>query len=299
MSKKILGKNTSELFQASSEKTSKNQKSEYTYVEHQESVRLIELAKIHQGRMQPRRVFDEESLQGLAESIKEVGVIQPIVVQLDAKGGYELIAGERRWRAAQKAGLEKLPAIIREYSPQQASLTALIENIQREDLNPLDRAQAFSDLIGIYQLKQHELAEKVGLSRSQIANSLRLLKLEDGVREALIEGRLTEGHAKVLAGLSEQQQRHHLHSILKSGLSVRQLEEAIQKETLSAVQPKARVKEVDLYAKKLEQLLQERFLTKARYVETGEQKGQITLFFETYGQLQSILNSLGIDVQSF
>lgn len=299
MSKKTLGKNASELFQASSEKFIKNQSSDYTYVEYQESVRLIEIAKIHQGRMQPRRIFDEESLQGLAESIKEVGVIQPIVVQLDAKGGYELIAGERRWRAAQKAGLEKLPAIIREYSPQKASLTALIENIQREDLNPVDRAQAFSDLIGIYQFKQHELAEKVGLSRSQITNSLRLLKLEDGVREALIEGKLTEGHAKVLAGLSEYQQRHYLHAVLKNGLSVRQLEANLQKQSVERKQPATRVIEVDLYAKKLESLLQERFLTKARYIETGEQKGQITLFFETYGQLQSILNSLGLDVQSF
>lgn len=297
MSKKILGKNASELFQALPEQSLKAPQADYSYVEHQESVRLIDLAKIHQGKMQPRRVFDEENLQGLAESIKEVGVIQPIVVQIDAQGGYELIAGERRWRASLKAGLVKIPAIIREYAPQQASLTALIENIQREDLNPLDRAQAFSDLIGIYQLKQHELAEKVGLSRSQITNSLRLLKLEDSVREALLAGELSEGHAKVLAGLSEHQQRHHLQAVLKHGLSVRQLEESLQKEHQH--KPPQKRGEVDLYAQKLEQLLQEHFLTKARYIETGEQKGQITLYFQSYEQLQSLLVRFGLDEQQF
>lgn len=296
MSKKTLGKNAQALFQGSEADLAVAD--DYTYIEHQESVRLIDVSKIMQGRTQPRKIFDEQSIEQLAESIAEVGVIQPIVVQVEPHGGYELIAGERRWRAAQKAGLEKIPAIIRQYSNQQASLTALIENIQREDLNPLDRAQAFSDLIGLYQFKQHELAQKVGLSRSQVANSLRLLKLDDLVREALLEGQLSEGHAKVLAALPEEQQRHYYELIIKHNLSVRQLEEKITPKEVSKNKKEKREKEVDLYAQKLEQMLQEHFLTKARYQETGDQKGQITLFFHSYEQLQDILKRLGIDDQT-
>ena len=298
MSKKILGKNAQSLFKSGAQKDQEAVTTDYSYVEHQESVRLIDLDKIVQGRTQPRKVFDEQSIAGLAESIREVGVIQPIVVQVDAQGGYELIAGERRWRAAQKVGLTKVPAIIRQYSGQQASLTALIENIQREDLNPLDRAQAFSDLIGLYQLKQHELAEKVGLSRSQVTNSLRLLKLDDGVREALLDGQLTEGHAKILAGLSEHQQRRLHDIVVKKGLSVRQLEEYLAPSQKPKEKGFKGSGDVDLYAQKLQQILEEHFLTKARVHETGEQKGQITLYFHSYEQLQDILKRLGIDDQT-
>jgi ParB family chromosome partitioning protein len=297
MTKKTLGKNASELFQTVTDKSKQQDVATYSYIEHQESVRLIEIKNIHQGRMQPRRFFDEESIQGLAESIREIGVIQPIVVQLDPIGGYELVAGERRWRAAVKAGLEKIPAIIREYSDQQASLTALIENVQREDLNPIDKAQAFSDLIGIYQFKQHELAEKIGLSRSQIANSLRLLKLDDDVREALLDKKITEGHAKVLAGVSEHEQRRHLKLILKRNLSVRQLEQLIQSNDGHRKNKKNKSTEVDLFGSKITQLIEEFFLAKARFIETGEQKGQITIFFDSYDELQNILNRLGIDTQ--
>ncbi len=196
--------------------------------ENKDGVVLVRLSKVEPNREQPRKQFDEDSLLELAESIKQYGVLQPLLV-LDKKEYYEIIAGERRWRAAKIAGIKEIPVIIREYSEQEIVEISLIENIQREDLNPIEEAMAFKRLLEEFQLKQDEVAERVSKSRTAVTNSLRLLKLDEKVQEMLVAEMLTTGHARALLAITDPTEQVELATrIFDEKLSVRETEKLIK-----------------------------------------------------------------------
>lgn len=198
----------------------------------------IDLANIKPNENQPRKNIDKEKLMELAKSIKEHGVVQPIIVRRRSENTYEIVAGERRWRACQLAEMDKVPAIIKDYSTQQVSEIALIENIQREDLNPIEEAGAYKTLIERYKLTQEELSKKVGKSRPHIANTLRLLNLPAEVKSLLSEGQLSTGHARALLSIQDDRIRKEIaYRIIDEKLSVRQVEDLIaHKEEKSLVE---------------------------------------------------------------
>jgi ParB family chromosome partitioning protein len=189
---------------------------------------LLPIHEIEPNKFQPRKTFDEGSLQELAESIKQYGVIQPLIVQKKGRL-YEIIAGERRWRAARLAGLKEIPVLIKDYSPQEVVEIALIENIQREDLNPIEEALAYQRLIREFNLKQEELAERVSKSRVTITNSLRLLKLDERVQQMLIENALSGGHARSLLSLEDADVQYNTAcKVVNKKLSVRETENLVR-----------------------------------------------------------------------
>ena len=189
---------------------------------------LVKITKIEPNREQPRKNFDEEALNELAESIKQYGLISPILVQ-DKKDHYEIIAGERRWRAAKIAGLKEVPVIIREYTEREIAEIALIENVQREDLNPIEEAMGYKRLIEEFDLKQEEVAECVSKSRSAITNSLRLLKLSEEVQKYLVDGELSMGHARALLAVEDSEKQTFLaKKIINEKLSVREVEKLVK-----------------------------------------------------------------------
>ena len=201
------------------EKTENNDKS---------ALKEVSINKINNNKEQPRKVFDEESLAELAESIKEVGVLQPLTVK-EVENGYEIIAGERRWRAARIAGLATVPVIIKEYSELESLEAALIENLQRVDLNPMEEAQTYKKLSENFNLSQEEIASRVGKSRAVIANAMRLLNLDSRVQDYVREGRLSNGHARTLLGISDANAQYELaEKIIEDELSVRQTEEIVK-----------------------------------------------------------------------
>lgn len=186
----------------------------------------VEIHRVFPNRSQPRRSFDEEKLRELADSIKMRGMLQPLLVRR-VGDRYEIVAGERRWRAAEMAGLDRVPVLVGTYSDKEVMELALIENLQREDLNPIEEAEAFRRLIEEFSLTQEEVARAVGKGRATIANSLRLLSLAQDVKQLVADGKLSAGHAKVLASLSDGRQREYAMRVLAEGLSVRQLEELV------------------------------------------------------------------------
>ena len=189
---------------------------------------IVKLTKIEPNREQPRKVFDEEALKELAASIKQFGLIQPILVQ-DKKDHYQIIAGERRWRAAKLAGLKEVPVIIREYTDREIAEIALIENVQREDLNPIEEAMGYKRLIEEFDLKQEEVAECVSKSRSAITNALRLLKLSDEIQQMLVEGKLTAGQVRPLIAVDDKAKQNLLaNKIVNENLSAREVEKLIK-----------------------------------------------------------------------
>lgn len=190
---------------------------------------MIKITKVEPNRNQPRKNFDEDSLQELADSIKQFGMISPILVQ-DKKEYYEIIAGERRWRAAKIAGLKEIPVIIKNYTAQEVVEISLIENIQREDLNPIEEAMAFKRLLEEFGLKQDEVAERVSKSRTAVTNSMRLLKLCDGVQQMIIDDMLSTGHARALISIEDKELQLQLaQRIFDEKLSVREVEKIVKK----------------------------------------------------------------------
>ncbi len=190
---------------------------------------LIAINKIEPNKGQPRKAFNEDALMDLAESIKQYGVIQPLIVQ-KIDNYYQIIAGERRWRAAKLAGLKKIPVIIKEYTPQEVMEIALIENIQREDLNPIEEALAYQKLIAEFKLKQDELAERISKSRAAIANSMRLLKLGERVQQMVIEDMISSGHARALISLDNMDEQYNIATyVFDHKLSVRETEKLVKK----------------------------------------------------------------------
>ena len=201
---------------------------EDTAINEDDSVKLLRITQIEPNKNQPRHKFDDDKIEELSESIKEHGIIQPIIV-VKSNNMYKIVAGERRWRAAKKAGIKEIPVIIRDYSEQEIVEIALIENIQREDLNPIEEALAFQRLINDYKLKQDEVAEKVSKSRVTVTNSLRLLKLDKRVQEMLISEMITAGHARTLLGIEDGDKQYMVAmKIFDEKLSVREIEKLIK-----------------------------------------------------------------------
>lgn len=190
----------------------------------------VDINKIEPNQSQPRKSFNEDALQELADSIKQHGLIEPLIVQEGKKGFYQIIAGERRWRAAKIAGLKKIPIIVKKYTEQEVMEIALIENLQREDLNPIEEAEAYQKLIEEYQLKQDEVADKVSKSRVAITNALRLLKLDQRVRQMVIEEKIKSGHARALLGIEDANLQYETAMrIFDKKLSVRETEKLVKK----------------------------------------------------------------------
>lgn len=240
----------------------------------------VPLARITENPRQPRLRIDDEALAGLAESIHQHGVIQPVLVT-ETIDGYQLVAGERRVRAARMAGLERIPAIVRQLADRQQLELALVENLQREDLNPIESARAYRQLMDEFAFTQEDLASRVGRARSTVANTLRLLELDAALQDALAAGQITEGHARALGGLPVETQTHALGSVIDADLSVRQTEELVRRfreprEPAEGVEKPAGDPDVE----RVEEDLRRSLGTKVRLTRT-RRGGRITI--EYYG----------------
>ncbi|MEJ2142423.1 MAG: ParB/RepB/Spo0J family partition protein [Gammaproteobacteria bacterium] len=256
------------------------------------SLQNLAIDRIERGRYQPRSDFNAEALQELADSIKAQGVVQPVVVRpLSSRPGhYELIAGERRWRAAQLAELHEIPAVIRDVTDQQAMAMGLIENIQRQELNPIEEAVALKRLIDEFALTQQEAAEAVGRSRASVANLLRLLTLEPEVRTLLEENKLEMGHARALLGLLGAAQRDAAHKVVARGLSVCETESLVRKASEPA-KPKVSHK-LDPDTRKLQDDLSEKLGAKVQFQHSATGKGKMVIQYNSLDELEGILNHI-------
>lgn len=209
-------------------------------------VDTIDINKIEPNHSQPRKSFNEDALQELADSIKQHGMIEPLIVQQGEKGFYKIIAGERRWRAAKIAGIKDIPVVVKDYTNQEIMEIALIENIQREDLNPIEEAEAFQRLIEEYHLKQDEVAEKVSKSRVAITNALRLLKLNEKVREMVIEDKIKSGHARALLAIEDLELQYNTAiKVFDEKLSVRETEKLVKRILKGDIEKKEKMTPVD------------------------------------------------------
>lgn len=255
---------------------------------------VLKITMVEPNRKQPRKNFDEDSLQELSDSIKQVGLIQPILVQ-DRKDHYEIIAGERRWRAAKMAGLKEIPVIIRDYSDQEIMEISLIENIQREDLNPIEEAQAYKRLLTEFNLKQDEVAERVSKSRAAVTNSIRLLKLSDRVQQMVIDDMISTGHARALLAVEDPDEQYTLaQQIFDEKLSVRDVEKLVKK--LNAPEkPKKKTddKTIQVIYQDIEDKLKQRLSTKVTVSSKGEGSGKIEIEFYNHEDLDRLLDIIG------
>jgi ParB family chromosome partitioning protein len=248
---------------------------------------------LQRGSNQPRTDFDKEALQELAESIKAQGVLQPVMVRpLGDSGKYEIIAGERRWRAAQLAGLHEIPAVVRELDDQTAMCIALIENIQREDLNPLEQARGLARLAQEFDMTHDDIAGSVGRSRSAVTNMLRLLELCDDVKRLLESRQLEMGHARALLTLSEQQQKWAAQQIIKSGLSVRGAETLARRLQKAKTVLKPWQDRVDPDVKLLETELSEQLGAAVSIQQRKQGKGTLRIAYDSLAQLDGILDKI-------
>jgi ParB family chromosome partitioning protein len=254
------------------------------------AIKEIPVDEIIPNPFQVRRNFDQKALEELAQSVKEHGLIQPLIVTHDAESGkYQLIAGERRWHAAKIAGLSTVPAIVKEVSPRQMLEIALVENIQRADLNPLEEAEAYHFLIEEFGLTQEEVAKRVGKSRTAVANTVRLLRLPPEVKSALAEGLISEGHARALLSLpTPELQIKALEKVVKQGLNVRQTEELVRK----LQEPKeASPRETPPELKEIETKLGDNLGTKVKIMK-GRKGGRLIIFFRSDDVFRSIYERL-------
>lgn len=254
---------------------------------------VVKITKVEPNRDQPRKNFDEDSLQELADSIKQFGLLQPILVQ-DRNDYYEIIAGERRWRAAKLAGLKDIPVIIKNYSDQEIVEISLIENIQREDLNPIEEAQAFKRLLSDFNLKQDEVAERVSKSRAAVTNSIRLLKLCDEVQQMLIDEMISTGHARALLAIEDPAEQFIIaQKIFDEKLSVRDVEKLV-KSLNKPVKPKKTDDTVlqAIYVD-IQERLKQRLSTKVTVTSKGEGNGKIEIEFYNHDDLDRLLEMIG------
>ncbi|CAD2266820.1 chromosome partitioning protein ParB [Stutzerimonas stutzeri] len=248
----------------------------------------LPLELVQRGKYQPRRDMDPQALEELAQSIRNHGVMQPIVVRPVEGGRYEIIAGERRWCASQQAGLERVPALVREVPDEAAIAMALIENIQREDLNPIEEAVALQRLQQEFQLTQQQVADAVGKSRVSVSNLLRLIALPEEIKTLLSHGDLEMGHARALLGLPADQQIEGARHVVARGLTVRQTEALVRQWLSSKEKPKAEVK-VDPDISRLEQRLAERLGSPVQIKHGQKGKGQLVIRYSSLDELQGVL----------
>lgn len=252
------------------------------------SAKDLSVDEISPNRMQPRSFFDDKKLEELVASIEEYGILQPVVVQ-KANSGYELIVGERRWRASKKLGLKKIPAVIREVSDEQSLEIAIIENIHRQDLNPIEEAEAYARLSSEFALTQEMVANKVGKSRATVANTLRLLNLSEILKEDLVSGKISMGHARALLGLENPKNMEALRKeIVKKGLSVRQTENKAKKlKNDSAEKSNSSTDPKDIFIKDLEKDLARRLGTKVN-ISPKKNGGKLVVTYYSDDDLERI-----------
>lgn len=255
--------------------------------------KTLRISEIEPNREQPRKRFNEDAIETLAESIREHGMLQPILVRPLPSGGYQIVAGERRWRAARMLGLDEVPVNIRELSDIQAMQIAVIENLQRENLNPVEEANGYNELIEKYGMTQEKVAQMVGRSRSSVANAIRILSLPENVLEMIQNGRLSMGHAKALSGFEN---REILLSIAEKacdgGMTVRQIEKLLQQSDTEPV--KSTDRRIDSYFVEMELSLKEKLGRKVK-VDYGKNKGALILEFYDKDDLKTIAEKLAGD----
>ena len=260
---------------------------------------MVKISLVEPNRNQPRKMFDKDSLDELTKSVKQYGVLQPIIVK-KIGNRYEIVAGERRWRAAQAAGLAEVPVVVRDYDDQKAKEIAIIENIQRTDLNPIEEALAYKSLIEEYNLTQEELSDKVSKNRSTITNSLRLLKLSKNIQQYMIEGRISSGHARALLSLEDEGKRELLAlDIMKRNLSVRDTEKAakvlskkknVELSDLTETSKEDTVRDLSLFYKEYEDSIQGVLGTKVHINQKDKNKGRIEIEYYSQVELDRIMD---------
>lgn len=258
------------------------------------------IEEIIPNRSQPRKHFDESKLQELAESIKEKGILEPLIVRRTDQG-YELIVGERRWRAAQKAGLKEVPVIVKEVEGREVLEISLIENLQREDLNPIEAAEAFKHLIEEFNLSQEDLSKRIGKDRTTITNTLRLLKLPLEVRNQLLQNRITSGHARAILGLeSKEKQKELCALIIKKGLSVREAESIAKrwaekpKKSITPVKPRG---DLESQLSSLQDSMRKYLGTKVHITQKGK-RGKIEIEYYSHEDLERIVEAILGEIKS-
>lgn len=255
---------------------------------------LVKITMVEPNRDQPRKNFDEDALQELADSIKQFGLLQPILVQ-QRDGYYEIVAGERRWRAAKLAGLKEVPVIIRNLTEQEIVEISLIENIQRENLNPIEEAQAYKKLLTEFNLKQDEVAERVSKSRAAVTNSMRLLKLSEEVQQMVISDMISTGHARALLAIEDADEQYALaQKIFDEKLSVRDIEKLVKSIGKPAKEKKEKEKNESLEAvyEDIQEKLKQRLGTKVAVSGKGDGAGKIEIEFYSHDDLERILDAL-------
>ena len=254
---------------------------------------FVTISLVEPNRNQPRKEFDKDALSELANSIKQYGILQPIIVQKN-EDMYEIIAGERRWRAAKEAGLTEVPVIIRDYDKQKIMEISIIENIQRENLNPIEEAMAYQSLMEEYGLKHEELAERVSKNRSTITNSMRLLKLSDNIQQMIIDGKISAGHAKVLLSVENTSEQEKIaQELISKSLSVRELEKLVKQ----YIKPRKKKKSKDdtdysLFYKEYEDRLKDILGTKVQINTKDKNKGRIEIDYYSAAELERIVELL-------
>ena len=287
--KRVLGRGLNALINTGTDTESKeNAKESNEYKEVFVNISLVE-----PNRNQPRKEFDKDALSELANSIKQYGILQPIIVQKN-EDMYEIIAGERRWRAAKEAGLTEVPVIIRDYDKQKIMEISIIENIQRENLNPIEEAMAYQSLMEEYGLKHEELAERVSKNRSTITNSMRLLKLSDNIQQMIIDGKISAGHAKVLLSVENTSEQEKIaQELISKSLSVRELEKLVKQ----YIKPRKKKKSKDdtdysLFYKEYEDRLKDILGTKVQINTKDKNKGRIEIDYYSAAELERIVELL-------
>lgn len=287
-----LGKGLDSLIPASVPKTEPEQ--EVVKTESNAQGTYVKITKVEPNREQPRKNFDEDALQELADSIKQYGIVEPLIVQ-DRKTHYEIIAGERRWRAAKLAGLKEVPVIVRNYTEQEIVEISLIENIQREDLNPIEEAQAYKRLLTEFHLKQDEVAERVSKSRTAVTNSMRLLKLCDEVQQMIIDDMITTGHARALISIEDPEQQYTIaQKVFDEKLNVRDVEKLVKNLNKPEKAKKEPVADKALEAvyQDLEEKLKQSLGTKVSIASKGDGAGKLEIEFYTHDDLEKITDLL-------
>lgn len=254
------------------------------------SFRRLPVDLIRRGRHQPRRIVEESTLEELADSVRARGIVQPVVVRPAGSGSFEIVAGERRWRAAQMAGLDVVPAVVRDLSDREAAVVALIENIQREDLNPIEEAQGYRSLAEEFGLTHQELADAVGRSRSAVSNALRLLDLNDDVRALVERGELDMGHARALLALSGAAQSETAAEVVRRALSARETERLVRSKVKGESPPPRKARDPDVV--KLETELAERLGAKVRIDHRAKGAGSVTIHYSSLEALDGILERI-------
>lgn len=275
------------------EKKEKEKEVKVEKIESDKQETLVKITMVEPNREQPRKHFDEDALQELADSIKQFGLLQPILVQ-DRKDYYEIIAGERRWRAAKIAGLKEVPVIIKNYSEQEIVEIALIENIQREDLNPIEEAQAYKKLLTEFNLKQDEVAERVSKSRAAVTNSIRLLKLSDKVQQMVIDDMISTGHARALLAVDDAEEQYNLaQKIFDEKLSVRDIEKLVKNLHKAPKPKKLDDKAMQAIYQDIEEKLKQSLSTKVSVSSKGNGAGKIEIEFYSHDDLDRLLEMIG------